>query len=124
VTCWMLSNFILVAAVLNVAGFQEINTDTDAANQNGEIYLSVVLWSVAGLSLFRFIGACWFLVVRIVSAMMFLWVCSMLMFPVPWCVRRFVRSIVDCNFDLRATDVMSQQRIYDTSAERGCDKMR
>lgn len=65
VTCWMLSNFILVAAVLNVGGFQTINTDPDAGSHNGTIYMGVVLWSVAGLSAFRFVGACWFLVVRI-----------------------------------------------------------
>ena len=35
--------------------------------QNSTIYMGVVLWSVAGLSLFRFCGAIWFLVVRLVS---------------------------------------------------------
>lgn len=73
VTVWMLTNFILVAVVLNVAGFQRIIVDgsdqdpTAPQQQNSTIYLTVILWSVAGLSLFRFIGACWFLVVRLVS---------------------------------------------------------
>ena len=62
----MVSNFILAAAVLNVAGFDRIDTTT-SSDQNSTIYLAVILWSVAGLSLFRFIGACWFLVVRMVS---------------------------------------------------------
>jgi len=64
VTAWMITNFILVAAVLNTAGFDRINTD-NTEQQNSTIYLAVILWSVAGLSLFRFIGACWFLVVRL-----------------------------------------------------------
>ena len=69
VTCWMLSNFILCAAVLNVGGFQNLNNNADKATgaNNGQIYLAVVLWSVAGLSAFRFVGALWFLIVRIVS---------------------------------------------------------
>lgn len=66
VTAWMVTNFILVAAVLNTAGFDRINTD-NTEQQNSTIYLAVILWSVAGLSLFRFIGACWFLIVRLVS---------------------------------------------------------
>ncbi|KAJ9499347.1 Chitin synthase, class 2 [Exophiala xenobiotica] len=64
VTAWMITNFILAAAVLNTAGFDRINTN-DTEQQNSTIYLAVILWSVAGLSLFRFIGACWFLVVRL-----------------------------------------------------------
>ncbi|KAL6252333.1 Chitin synthase, class 2 [Rhinocladiella similis] len=64
VTAWMVTNFILVAAVLNTAGFDRINTD-NTEQQNSTIYLAVILWSVAGLSLFRFIGACWFLIVRL-----------------------------------------------------------
>ncbi|EXJ60375.1 chitin synthase 2 [Cladophialophora yegresii CBS 114405] len=64
VTAWMVTNFILVAAVLNISGFQRINPD-NTEQQNSTIYLAVILWSVAGLSLFRFIGACWFLIVRL-----------------------------------------------------------
>ena len=66
VVVWMISNFILCAAVLNISGFDRIDTTT-TTDQNSTIYLMVVLWSVAGLSLFRFIGAVWFLVVRMVS---------------------------------------------------------
>ena len=69
VTVWMLSNFILAAAVLNVGGFERINVNAGASadGNNGTIYLTVVLWSVAGLALFRFVGAMWFLVKRMVS---------------------------------------------------------
>jgi chitin synthase len=66
VTAWMITNFILVAAVLNISGFERIDT-SKTTQQNSTIYLAVILWSVAGLSLFRFTGACWFLVVRLVS---------------------------------------------------------
>jgi chitin synthase len=66
VVVWMVTNFILAAAVLNVSGFDRIDTDT-TSDQNSTIYLAVILWSVAGLSLFRFIGAVWYLIVRMVS---------------------------------------------------------
>jgi hypothetical protein len=39
------------------------------------IYMAVVLWSVAGLSIFKFLGAMWFLTVRMVSH--FLLYCSL-----------------------------------------------
>ena len=41
------------------------DSDQDVVNERAQIYMEVVLWSVAGLSAFRFIGAMWFLVVRI-----------------------------------------------------------
>ncbi len=66
VVAWMVSNFILCTAVLHVSGFDRIDTTT-TQDQNSAIYLLVILGSVAGLSLFRFIGAIWFLVVRMVS---------------------------------------------------------
>lgn len=66
VTVWILTNFVLCAAVLNVSGFERIDVK-DTASQNSTIYLAVILWSVAGLSLFRFLGAVWFLIVRMVS---------------------------------------------------------
>ncbi|KAK2003250.1 chitin synthase 3 [Colletotrichum falcatum] len=67
VLAWMISNFGLAAVVLSAAGLERINP---AANSTGDvdgranIYMSVVLWSVAGLSSFKFIGAMWFLIVR------------------------------------------------------------
>ena len=75
VVAWMVSNFILCAAVLNVSGFERIDTNS-SSDQNSTIYLAVILWSVAGLSLFRFVGAIWFLVVRMVS----------LLLPVCWTI--------------------------------------
>ena len=68
VVAWMISNFALCAAVLNTAGFDRIDVKTTAdSSDNANIYLAVILWSVAGLSLFRFIGAVWYLIVRQVS---------------------------------------------------------
>ena len=62
---WVFTNFVLVAVVINTAGLETVTTSSDT--QRSTVYLAVVLWSVAALSLFRFIGAMWFLVVRIVS---------------------------------------------------------
>ncbi|KAF4977789.1 hypothetical protein FZEAL_5755 [Fusarium zealandicum] len=67
VLIWMVSNFGLAAIVLSSAGLDRISPQTDKeADQlnRSNIYMSIVLWSVAGLSAFKFIGAMWFLVVR------------------------------------------------------------
>lgn len=69
VLVWMFCNLALAAVVLAVGGLQSVkvgNKQTTGA-QRSTIYMAVVLWSVAGLSLFRFCGAVWFLVVRLVS---------------------------------------------------------
>ncbi|RFU30957.1 hypothetical protein B7463_g5381, partial [Scytalidium lignicola] len=60
---WLVSNFALAAVVLSTAGLERINTSKDD-NTKSTIYMAVVLWSVAGLSAFKFIGAMWFLIVR------------------------------------------------------------
>ncbi|KAF2427412.1 hypothetical protein EJ08DRAFT_671691 [Tothia fuscella] len=67
VLAWMFMNLALCAVVLQTGGLQvtiKIEDQEKARNQKARIYLSTVLWSVAGLSLFRFLGAMWFLVVR------------------------------------------------------------
>ncbi|KAI9755285.1 MAG: vesicle formation at the endoplasmic reticulum [Chaenotheca gracillima] len=63
VIVWMVCNFALAAVVLNTAGLERFNVK-DTSLQRSTVYMAVVLWSVAALSLFRFIGAMWFLVVR------------------------------------------------------------
>ena len=71
VLVWMFCNFALAAVVLSTAGVERLdvkNSDT----QRATIYMAVVLWSVAGLSAFRFVGAMWFLVVRMVSLLILL----------------------------------------------------
>ncbi|KAM5352634.1 hypothetical protein ACJ41O_005356 [Fusarium nematophilum] len=69
VLSWMVSNFALGALVLNSAGLDRIGSsateDEDAdKTERSNIYMFVVLWSVAGLSAFKFIGAMWFMIVR------------------------------------------------------------
>lgn len=68
VLVWMMMNFGLAALVLSTAGLQRIGTAADKAEevrtQRANIYMNVVLWSVAALSAFKFIGTLWFLVVR------------------------------------------------------------
>ncbi|KAH7149199.1 chitin synthase 1 [Dactylonectria estremocensis] len=70
VLIWMVTNFALAAVVLASAGLDKITPGsneedaeaTELARSN--IYMNIVLWSVAGLSAFKFIGAMWFLIVR------------------------------------------------------------
>ena len=66
VLVWMFCNFALAAVVLSTAGLERVAVNNNEA-QRSTIYMAVVLWSVAGLSLFRFCGAVWFLIVRLVS---------------------------------------------------------
>ena len=65
---WMFCNLGLCALVLQTGGLEVTVSNPDEAQKKktdaATIYLAVVLWSVAGLSLFRFIGAMWFLIVR------------------------------------------------------------
>lgn len=70
VLIWMFCNFALAAVVLSAGGLETVKIGkggSDTGAQRSTIYMAVVLWSVAALSLFRFIGAVWFLVVRLVS---------------------------------------------------------
>ena len=69
VLVWMFCNLALAAVVLSAGGLQtvKVGKDKDDGVQRSTIYMAVVLWSVAALSLFRFIGAVWFLIVRLVS---------------------------------------------------------
>lgn len=65
VLLWMIMNFGLCAVVLSTAGLDRITpTTADSKTQRSTIYMAVVLYSVAALSGFKFIGAMWFLVVR------------------------------------------------------------
>lgn len=73
VLAWMFCNMALVAVVLNTGGLDRIRmgksssgmTKEEKQLQRSTLYMAVVLWSVAALSAFRFIGAMFFLVVRI-----------------------------------------------------------
>ena len=71
VLAWMFMNLALCAVVLQTGGLQVmVNPNEEQASQDfrAKVYLSVVLWSVAGLAAFRFVGAMWFLIVRMVSS--------------------------------------------------------
>lgn len=70
VLMWMITNFALIAVVLSAAGLEKIGTSTSSSTDVEEttrttIYMAVVLYSVAALSGFKFIGAMWFLILRI-----------------------------------------------------------
>lgn len=79
VLAWVFCNFALGAVVLSAAGLETFDntSSTSSTNQDATqtersmIYMEVVLWSVAGLSMFKFMGAMWFLVVRMVSFICF-----------------------------------------------------
>ncbi|KAI1986776.1 hypothetical protein LOZ51_005937 [Ophidiomyces ophidiicola] len=64
VLVWIFCNFALGALVLNAVGLERVDLNSQNEAKRSSIYMAVVLWSVAGLSLFRFFGAMWFLVVR------------------------------------------------------------
>lgn len=90
---WMFCNLALCAVVLVTAGVDVSLEDDEVSKEKTErakIYMSVVLWSVAGLSAFRFVGAMWFLIVRMVSLTSFQVVkgWSTNSGLVPWCLDR------------------------------------
>lgn len=69
VLVWMFLNFALAAVVLSTGGLERLQVGkAKDETQRSTIYMAVVLWSVAGLSAFRFCGAVWFLIVRLVSS--------------------------------------------------------
>ncbi|KAJ5639493.1 chitin synthase I [Penicillium longicatenatum] len=72
VLAWVFCNFALGAVVLSAAGLETFDTTSttdgtstdETQNERSLIYMEVVLWSVAALSMFKFLGAMWYLVVR------------------------------------------------------------
>ncbi len=65
VLIWAACNIALCAVVLESGGNSSLSlTGSVSDDTKANTYMAVVLWSVAGLSLFRFIGAMWFLIVR------------------------------------------------------------
>lgn len=68
VMAWIFSNLSLITLVMK-AGSVGIITKTktseeEAQRKNSDLYLYIILWSVAGLSAFRFVGSVWFLIHR------------------------------------------------------------
>ncbi|KAK7202813.1 glycosyltransferase family 2 protein [Myxozyma melibiosi] len=72
VLTWMVSNFAIVAVVLQTAGLSRLtssdsDSDSDSSDRQEEIssvYLQVILWTVAALAFVRFVGASFYLVMR------------------------------------------------------------
>jgi hypothetical protein len=68
---WIFSNLALVTLVMKAGSIgiivKSVVTEEEAEAKNANTYLFIVLWSVAGLSAFRFIGSVWFLIHRKVS---------------------------------------------------------
>jgi chitin synthase len=113
VLAWVFCNFALGAVVLSAAGLETFDTttttdgtSTDATqNERSLIYMEVVLWSVAGLSMFKFMGAMWYLVVRMVSFLFPLQFHNLTnmadLFLVPRCLITFFKTCV--SFSLSAS---------------------
>lgn len=90
VLAWVFCNFALGAVVLSAAGLENLDKSSSSSSSSSGstsgssnakrattdegmdnrslIYMEVVLWSVAALSMIKFIGAMWYLVVRMVSS--------------------------------------------------------
>ena len=67
VLVWIFSNLVLAAAILSTdIDDLDVSNKNQTEEQRAIIYMQVILFSVAGLSAFRFIGAMWFLILRLV----------------------------------------------------------
>lgn len=84
VILWVVSNFIIVAVVLETGGISQYKDIDDSAkgftstdqevsilNSKSTIYFSVILWIVAFMALFRFIGCCVYCIGRTVRKLRF-----------------------------------------------------
>ena len=68
VLVWLMTNLGLVAAILSTdVNDLSVSDAEQTVEQRSIIYMQVILFSVAALSAFRFIGAMWFLILRLVS---------------------------------------------------------
>ena len=70
VLVWMFTNSIIVTAVLNTGGFDYFGKDSSSrvdTENRSTIFLTVILWMVAIMALFRFTGCIAYLVTRIKS---------------------------------------------------------
>lgn len=69
---WMVSNFVIIAVVLETGGINQlggrpVSTDAVGLSTNSEIFLTVILWIVAFMLLFRFVGCVLYLLLRLVG---------------------------------------------------------
>lgn len=64
VLVWMISNFIIIAIVLETGGIDQFSKSSQTQtqrNNRSRTFLTVILWLVAFMALFRFIGCCLYL---------------------------------------------------------------
>ena len=67
VLIWMVTNFIIIAIVLATGGLNQFVSITNLANEKSSraaVFLTVILWTVAFMALFRFIGCVYYLLSR------------------------------------------------------------
>ncbi|RIA86343.1 Glycosyltransferase Family 2 protein [Glomus cerebriforme] len=64
---WMISNGILIAVITSFSPTLEVFT----SEQKGNFYFAFILWSVACLAAFRFIGSCIYLIFRLFTESIF-----------------------------------------------------
>lgn len=65
VLVWMFTNGLVCAIVLETGGFDQFSSDSALELSNrSEIFLTVILWTVAFMALFRFIGCISYLIMR------------------------------------------------------------
>lgn len=68
VLIWMFTNAVLVCVVLEIGGVDKLMHQSDEythISPNAEIFLSIILWIVAGLALYRFFGSALYLVFKV-----------------------------------------------------------
>lgn len=70
VLIWMFTNGIVVALVLETGGFNQFD-DSAGKTARTEVFLTVILWTVAFMTFFRFIGCTAYLFNRMIRAFRF-----------------------------------------------------
>lgn len=67
VLIWMFSNFAIIAVVLETGGVDQFSENSDTLKTTrSKIFLTVILWTVAFMALFRFIGCIAYLIGRFI----------------------------------------------------------
>ncbi|CAH6723232.1 chitin synthase 2 [[Candida] jaroonii] len=67
VLVWLFSNLILICIVLEIGGVDKVlrNSEYNYISPNSEVFLGIILWIVAGLAIYRFIGSVLFLIFKL-----------------------------------------------------------
>ncbi|KAH3671308.1 hypothetical protein OGAPHI_000531 [Ogataea philodendri] len=72
VLVWMITNFIIIALVTEAGGLYQFTPDDSSSTDylpatRISVFLTVILWIVAFMALFRFIGCCAYLISKLVD---------------------------------------------------------